>query len=370
MISLDKRTAGLLFVSLVAATYATAVALRGLLGELPRGEVVEAALTVDLCLMVPLYYHLFLVRPRGWPPLSTAPIFLLGLGAAALALPPGHRGGVELMSTLAIPVELFLIAYVGYRAWKGITAFRTAERGTGTETAQNGTDHLEQLRVAASEAVGVRRAADILAYEVAIFYYALFSWRRGRGPRSRTGAERNARLEPEVSTFSYHRVGSYGVVLVGLLVAVVAELVVVHVLLYRFGLPTAAWALTALSLYGFLWLLGDYRAMRLRPHSVGPGGIDIRSGLRWTVAIPFDRVRRVERLTWRSVSHPGRGSLDVSILSSPQFRIELDGPVEARGLYGIRKSAGALTLAVDEPDRFAEALRRCSPRTVLEPDER
>ena len=48
--------------------------------EVPRFErpgLLAAALTVDLTVLVPLLYYGLLVRRKGWPALSVAPVFLL-----------------------------------------------------------------------------------------------------------------------------------------------------------------------------------------------------------------------------------------------------------------------------------------------------
>src|SRR5205814_1279247 len=55
----------------------------------------------------------------------------------------------------------------------------------------------------------------------------------------------------------------------------------------------AAWIVTALDVYGALWLIGDYHALRLRPTYAKDGILHLRYGLRWNVEIPFDQIEAV-----------------------------------------------------------------------------
>lgn len=331
----------------VVTLYAAALAVARLLPSLAEADVVALALTVDLVVVVPLLYHFLLARPRGWPPLSTAPVFLLSLAGAALVLPAEHRSGLDLLGLLAIPVELFLLGFVAHKAWRGVAAYRHQGR------AEPEPDALEQLRRAAAEALGVPRTAEVLAYELAVLHYALVSWRR------RPAADRAA--------FSYHRRGHYPVVLVGLLVVLAAEVPAVHLLLAHLWSPVAAWVATALSIYGALWLLGDYRAMVLRPIHLGATGIDLRIGLRWTLHIPFDEIRAVRPLTWRDAGDRRRDDLDATVLATPDLRLELDPERVARGLYGIGRKVRSVRLAVDDPERFVAQLRRAAPQAWTAP---
>lgn len=74
----------------------------------------------------------------------------------------------------------------------------------------------------------------MLAFEVAILYYALFAWRAEPGT---AGAR---------SVFGHHRRMGYGSALAGLVLALCAENVPVHLLVALWS-PVAAWALTLLG---------------------------------------------------------------------------------------------------------------------------
>ncbi len=201
-------------------------------------------------------------------------------------------------------------------------------------------DVFEIARQSLGQTVGPR-VADLVASEFALFYYAFFCWRRrpGMGPQ----------------LFSHHQKNLSGVLTVGLILVTALEIVPVHLLLQLWS-PTAAWVLTALTVYGFVWILGDYQAMRLRPHSLHKGVLHLRVGLRWSVEIPLASIVGLQR-------HKGYGKfptkgkiLKAVALGEPQFVIELSQPVTARGLYGLRREVRSIGFNVDDGARFEERI--------------
>jgi hypothetical protein len=82
--------------------------------------------------------------------------------------------------------------------------------------------------------------------------------------------------------------------------------------------------------------------------------LHVRVGLRWEVCIPLDRIVRVERVRSRAA---GEGvDLQASLTRDASVRIELDTPIVANGIYGVRRTVRSLALSPDEPQRFIEQL--------------
>ena len=90
--------------------------------------------------------------------------------------------------------------------------------------------------------------------------------------------------------------------------------------------------MTALDVYGILWLLGDYHALRLRPTTIEDGVLHLRYGLRWNVDVPLSNIAELK-------SGTRKGALKV-----------------ARGLIGITRTIDAIAILPDEPERFEAAL--------------
>ena len=304
--------------------------MAGTLSTTAHPGLLAAAIALDLVILVPLVFYILVVRRRNWSALAVAPVVLAGFVAASLILPPVHQDALRILEWLIIPAELGLL---GYGLFVTIQAVRTA-------AVQPEPDVLTRLRTALSDRLP-GRLATVLAYELAVFYYAFMSWRL------------TAPAGPVV--FGYTRRGGYGGVLLGILVAACMELVAVHVLVSLWS-PAAAWLLSALSAYGAVWILAEWRAAHLRPIEVRGDVLILRSGLRWTVSVPTSTIRAVWRAADRPPPPDASHELDLTPTGAPHYLAELHTPVVAHGLYGYRRTATALRFAVDDPARFEAIL--------------
>lgn len=327
--TLRQPTSPLWFGVPLLAVYASAFFLLEVLPRTLDPGAIAAGLTVDLVVLVPVLYYVVLVRGRGWPAITLAPVFLLSVGAASLLVPPEHHALLNAIG-YALPVaEVAVVGFVGYKAWRIAGANRAASAAGG--------DFYDRVRDTLRGTFDAPAVVGALAYEVSLVHYAFAL----RAP------ERTAH------SFTYHRRSGYGAVLVALLMAAALELVGVHFLLRSWS-GTAAGLHAALSLYGIVWLVGDYRAMRRRPHELGASGLRVRLGLRWDLDVAWDQVDLVRR-TRQPV--PGDDYLSTVPVGSPQYVVELRAPVEATGPYGHTRAVQRVGLIVDDAQAFEERLR-------------
>ena len=306
--------------------------------EAPRFEqpaLLAAALTLDLAVMAPVLYYVLLVRCKGWPAISIVPVFLLSLAAASFIVPASHQDLLDLLKFLVAPAELLLLGYLG------LTVVRTARRFQDLAVS---TDIVERLRQSLRDVLKARLAADLVASEIALFYYAFFSWRTRPADPAKHFA------------FSYHKKVGYAPLLAGILVAMLIEVIAVHALLWMWN-PPLAWVMTALGLYGFLWLLGDWRAVLLRPISVEKDALVVRIGLRWTARVPFAAIASVRPVEGTPPGRKTPGYLEALLLGKPHYLIALNEPIVAQGLYGMRKTITTLGFTVDDAEAFETALK-------------
>jgi hypothetical protein len=333
-----RRTAALPlagFGLIALGVYATAFVLTAspLFARGPRA--ISVGLTLDLLVTVPAAFWLLVVRPRRLPWYAVLPAVVAGAYVGRLALPADERGLLVALRFLVAPAELWLLGWGGLRAWR---LLRSGAHPRG--------DVLAAVRAALGEIVRYPRVADVVAAEVAVFWYALLSWR----------------AEPSVASgaraFTQHRKsGTMG--LVGALAAAcMVETAVVHLLVSGWS-AKAAWLLTALSVYGVLWLVGIARSILLRPTVVSADALTVRIGMLSEAVVPLARIASVTELRGAAtVARRAPGYLHASIFAAPRLMIELSEPVEARGLYGNRKQVTRIGLLVDEPRALAEALRQ------------
>src|SRR5687767_5483632 len=153
----------LVFVGIVTAVYGTALALVDQGSHLEEHRVVVIAMTVDLVVVVPLAFYILVIRGRRLPAVTLVPIVVLSVLAASRILPADQQQALRVLEVLAAPMELGLIAWIGWRAARAV-------RKAGQDATA---DPLERLRTAAFEWTRNERAAAIVATEAGVFYYAI-----------------------------------------------------------------------------------------------------------------------------------------------------------------------------------------------------
>jgi hypothetical protein len=118
----------------------------------------------------------------------------------------------------------------------------------------------------------------------------------------------------------------------------------------------AAWIVTTLDIYGLLWLLGDFQALRLRPTRIEDDTLVLNYGLRWRAEIPLSAIAAIEPVhaeaDWKRKS-----VLKMAMLDEPRLLIRFAEPRTMQGLAGIRRTFDAIAILADDDAGFADALR-------------
>jgi hypothetical protein len=299
-----------------------------------RPRLLGGAVTVDLLVVVPLLWVWLGVRRGGMPAATLLPVLVAAWLAGKALLPAGGEGWLRAAAELAPVLEAGALVYLVLRARRVVRAYRSAPTP----------DPVLRLRQAVAAVLGAGTAGRLLADEVSMARYLL----RPPGGGTPAGAD----------VYPYHRTGGWGAVVFALSLAVAVEALAVHVLVAGWSV-VAAWALTAASVYGGLWLVADWRATRTRPHLLGADRLLVRVGLRWTADVPLDLLEEVRER--RPGDDPGEaGGLNTVVVAPPDVVVSLRSPVEVEGPFGVRREARRLWLAVDEPDGFVAALRRAA----------
>jgi hypothetical protein len=296
--SFDVRS-GLVIVA-IAAIWACVLALHAARPE----PVIAVAGSIDLIVTATLVAY-FAGARRG------TVMFVASAGAIAARL-------FLLRSVVALAIALEAAALVAIAV-----RFRRARAAWGLARGAHFHDRLER----ALGATGIpARVADVLASEVAVVANALVGWRR-RAP----------------DAFTVH--GSWAIYTGTFVGLTLVETPLVHLALVAAGAPVAAWILSALSLYGALWLLGDFHALRHGGVFVRGDELELRIGVRWRARIPRASIVAIAR------GAAPEGARDLSILGA-NVVITLAEPCTLHGLFGIRRAASVLALSLDDPDGF------------------
>jgi hypothetical protein len=281
--------------------------------------------TFDLCVTIPVL-HYFLVVRRGAHPATLIPVFGGGMVLARLLVPRGHQEFLRSLAPLASVLEIVLLALIFTRVRRVSRALRAADAA----------DPVEKIRLACEGIFGPGRMTGFLSAEVAILWFALFSWRR---PRPAEGV-------------TFYRASGWPTVLGVLFLLIAGEGFGAHVLLSKWSVH-AAWTFTALDAYSVLWLLGDFQALRLRPATFDGEVLRLRLGMRWSARIDASNILSVTRLS------PGefpktRDTLRFSMLDEPRYAIAFREPVPFRGIAGLERKVRAVGVLPDDPAAFEE----------------
>ena len=123
--------------------------------------------------------------------------------------------------------------------------------------------------------------------------------------------------------------------------------------------------LLVVSIWGLLWMLGMYAALRTYPHLLDEEGIRVRSGTMVDVRLPWHAVREVrydERTlpsSIRSFQRTGpedARQLHVAMGSRTNVTAELTGPTKLRTSPG-EETVVSVSFWVDEPRDFVREIR-------------
>ena len=292
-------------------------------GWLARG------ITFDLVITAPLVYFL-LIRKRSISKLTVVPWIIGGILLAKALLPTQNNEPALWASQYLLPlIELVVLSIVGYRIYLLSASFKKQGKQL---------DFLTAIQQSTAEVFGKGLAANLLAWEIAVFYYAFFKWRK---PLLGAGQ------------FTYHRKSTIKPVLVLLLFLVVVETFVLHLLISIWS-PIAAWIVTGLSIYSFFWILAQIKAMGYRPLVVEDGRLQLRHGMVFQCDIPLSDIKAVHCNNVKD-----RSGKVLSLLPNMEglnLQIELKEPIKVTGLYGRGTQEQALKLRVDEPEKLQELL--------------
>jgi len=296
---------------------------------------IPLAVTLDLTLVVPALYWLLVIRPSGASARRVVAVFVLSFIGARFILLPGQREYLLYVRFLGAPVELALMVWVAMTVRRAARGFRGAAADA---------DMPERIAATCADAFPYRIAGHVVSTEFTIGYYALWSWRRR--PHVPAGAD----------AFTFHRTSGRIALLSAVTGAAVVELFVMHLVVHAFS-PRLAWALSALSAISVVWLIGFIRSIVLRPVLVTAAGVTVRSGVQWNLDVPFAAVERVE--TGRVKTPDGRapGYLRIGGAGVAGAVLHLREPLTAAGMYGRTKRVDTISITIDDPAGFAEALR-------------
>lgn len=174
---------------------------------------------------------------------------------------------------------------------------------------------------------------------------------------------RRPALPAGAAGFSYHR--PVLTILWIFIVLSAIEIPILDVIVHRW--PAVRIAVLILGIWGLTWMIGLLCAMLMRPHTVGPDGIRVRSGLEMDVPLAWDDIASVEiarrsdeEKAPRIAGEQGRATLALRMANETDILIALERPTPVR-LPGLPPKGGEhlveqVRLWVDDPKAFMRAV--------------
>lgn len=295
-------------------------------------DLLSLAITLDIVLLIPGTY-LLLAYAVSWRKITVIPVFVLSLVSAHLLLPEQGESYLKIAELGLVPVELFVLVFVTIKVRQVRRGYREA-RGPEAEFQQT-------LEAVLASVFDHPRFVRILATELSIIHYGLFAWRKR--PLYTTNDD----------IFTYDQKSGLGLIVGVFVVLIAIETPVLHYFI-SLKFPPLAWVVTALGLYGVVFILGDFNACRWRPIRVRGGNFELNTGLRWRCSIPLSEIDGVEATTLDIEDK--EGLLNAAVIGNQNLMMTLRSTHTATGIYGFEKEFRRLAITVDEPAKLMAAL--------------
>lgn len=285
---------------------------------------------IDFLVTIPVVYA-FLIRKGKAYKLTIITVFLIGFITASNLLPKEDSRILELVKTFIIPlIEIGVLSFIIYKSHLVYQSFKKNNKNI---------DFYDTIQIASKE-VFPGKLGYFLATEIAVVYYALFSWKK---------------KENSKHTFTYHKEGTYTGVLLGFALVVIVEIFVLHVLLVKWSV-IGAWIITFLSFYTLLQIVAITKSFAKRPiyFNEEKGELVLKHGFVGLATIPIQNIKEIETTSKEIENKQVKYFSFLGSLSGGNTIIHLETPITYESIYGFKKEAKALALIVDEKTVFSE----------------
>lgn len=305
---------------------------------LPDAQIVALGITLDLVIGIPTLGYIFFVRLKKASPIILVPLFFASLFLAQSILPTSQQYIIAALYQCIPLIELGVVGYGLLNLSKIIKEYRRLR--------YNGQEPIEAMDASLALPFSNSLVRAIIITELSVLYFAF-----GKG--------RYYTHQNNTPCFSYHRRNGYAALLGVMLFCMGIETTVVHILV-QMWLPSLAWILTILSVFGIVWLWGDYSAMKRLPILLTPDAIHFRMGIRWNAIVPRQLISEIRRIPRKEFSGLRQRSPNDALLLTPigeaNIIVVLKHPTVFRGLYGRTKSVQTLFIGVDDERSFLQTL--------------
>ena len=288
-------------------------------------KLTSALITIDLILTIPFLYFL-IIRKKKILIYTIIPAVGLGLFVCNKIIPLEHQIILPVLAKWLLPItETVVIGYI-------LLHLKKARRKHLQRKGSRLDFYTTTKRIAEDILPSV--IARIIATEIAVVYYSLFSWKK----RPLNEGE-----------FSNYKKSTTTSSLLGIMLIITVETFVFHYILKQQG-ATKVWGITLLSLYTLIQILGFLKSHIKRPITFKGNMLYLRYGIMKETSIHLDNISSIvlssnSTIPSNSLSIFGKHeSYNVILILKQEETLYT--------LYGFKKKYLTISFFVDEPQLF------------------
>jgi hypothetical protein len=178
------------------------------------------------------------------------------------------------------------------------------------------------------------------------------------------------RLSDDSSSFTCYKESGWSAFLLGILFMIGFESVAIQVLLHDHYI-WLAYVHLFLALYGVLWLLGDYQAIKKNMVTLDSTALRVHIGLRWDFFVPFSNITGAKMGEPDGVKSPLEikmskftseeklsGYEAVTVAGKPNLHLILGRPITVIGPFGRKKRMDRIGLSIDSTEKFIVCIHK------------
>jgi hypothetical protein len=299
-----------------------------------KGGAAATGFMIDLVITFPVAYYFLIIRSFKQKLWRIMLVITCCCGVAYLILPAEQRGYIVQLRKLTAGLELGMLIYC-------ISKIRHIKKAYNKLQAEF-PDVAFNLHKSMALVLGDGILVKIMASEITIMRFGLLCFKREK------------QIAPEIKRFSIYKESGYAA-LFGVIMAVsVIEMVAFHLFLNRYS-PIAAAIVTILSIYGCLFITGDFSALTKSPVLLLENKLLLRAGLRWRALVELDNIASVEKVG--GSFEPGEQCFKGGVMKSTfNVLITFTEPVIIERLYRKPAETRQMVLSIDKADEFIEIL--------------
>lgn len=290
----------------------------------------SAAILLDLLLMMP-FLHFLMIRKKKIPKLTIVSVFVVGIFTAGFILPKSNQSLLIIIKTYFFPLlELGVFSFLIYKASQVLRKFKSDENSN--------LDFFDAIQIAVKSIVP-NKISGFLATEIAVVYYAFFSWKKP---------------SLKENEFSNYKENGIKILLFAFILIICIETFALHVFVEKYSF-IIAWLLSFLSVYTMLQIFALIKSLSKRPIYIDKSNqqIVLRFGFFGLAQIPFSNI---DFIALHDKDLPENKSVipfsPLGTLGGHNVIFNLKTELQFEGFYGSHKNANKIAVFVDDKNRF------------------